>query len=56
MIVLAIVAAFLPSLSAQGITSTTTNDVISQMRSFRGTVDDERVDVCKEPVLASGIH
>jgi type IV secretion system protein TrbL len=35
-IVLAIAAAFLPSLSAQAVTSTTTNDVISQMRSFRG--------------------
>lgn len=35
-IVLAIVAAFLPSWSAQAVTSTTTNDVISQMRSFRG--------------------
>ena len=35
-IVLAITAAFLPSLSAQAVTSTTTNDVISQMRSFRG--------------------
>lgn len=32
----AIAAAFLPSLSAQAVTSTTTNDVISQMRSFRG--------------------
>lgn len=35
-LVLAIAAVFLPSLSAQAVTSTTTNDVISQMRSFRG--------------------
>jgi hypothetical protein len=35
-IVAAIAAAFLPSLNAQAVTSTTTNDVISQMRSFRG--------------------
>src|SRR4051794_33833683 len=35
-IALAIAAAFLPSLSAQAVTSTTANDVISQMRSFRG--------------------
>lgn len=34
--VLAIAAALLPALSAQAVTSTTTNDVISQMRSFRG--------------------
>ncbi len=35
-IVLGIAGAFLPSLSAQAVTSTTTSDVISQMRSFRG--------------------
>ena len=31
-----LIAAVLPSLSAQAVTSTTTNDIISQMRSFRG--------------------
>jgi type IV secretion system protein TrbL len=35
-VVIAITAAVLPSLSAQAVTSTTTNDIISQMRSFRG--------------------
>jgi type IV secretion system protein TrbL len=35
-VVIAITAAVLPSLSGQAVTSTTTNDIISQMRSFRG--------------------
>jgi type IV secretion system protein TrbL len=35
-VVVAIAAVFLPPLSAQAVTSTTTNDVLSQMRSFRG--------------------
>lgn len=34
--VFVLIAAVLPSLSAQAVTSTTTNDIISQMRSFRG--------------------